>query len=1125
MLRIRLLGELAVERDGRALETPASRPARAVLGRLALHPGMHGRSQLAAQLWPDVLDASARASLRTALHALRAALGEAGAGAIVATREDVGLAADVWVDARAFDELCAAGRFADALALAGGELLAGLDDDWVVAARDRHREAVIAALERLAAQAEAAGDLAAAVRLTREQVERDPLSEESNRALIERLWRAGDRAAAVAVFERLRERMRVELRVAPSAQTRALVERLRADPADGEPGPPPRAAVAGRPPLPPVLARRRRSRFVGRTAELARLTALIEDVRAGGRRLVAIAGQPGIGKTRLVREFSHVAYEGGAVVLFGRCLEDPLHPYEPFVEALRPFAARVPPELTAAGGTGAGAASAGSARWRLFEAIDELLAALGESGPVVLDLDDLQWADAPTLALIGHLLRSPRQAPLLVVATHRSSDVGRTHPLTALLSDLAREELAERIALEGLGQDEIGALAADWIGAEAAAALDPALHDDTAGNPFFVEELLRHFAESGALRPVPDSVKDVIARRLQRFGEFGRATLAAAAVAGDAFDLDVLEALPELAGGVPLDAVEEAIAAQMLREDPARPGRYDFAHALVRQTLYEELSDARRARLHGSIARAIELLHGGEGDTHAGELAHHHLEARDEQAAPAALAAARSATARLAYEEAVLWCERALAQLERDARAVPTRQAGELLLELGRARERAGDRAAARSAFTRATEVARELADGELLGRAALGFSGLGVSIIGVDEASVALLREAIAATAQEGALAARLIGRLAVETYYASTPAQRKALGDRAVELARGGGDRAALLDALDARHVALWSAAYLDERLATAEEMIELARRAGDREREIQGRNWRVLNLAERGDIGEMTREIERHEELADRLRLPSYQWWGPMWRSTIALLQGRFDECERLIAEFETIGRRAQDANAALYGEVQRHMLTLESERFEDIGDEALERQIGQPPEAAYRCGYAWVYAGAGRAQEAREQLDWVAADGFARLPEDMNRLAALGEIAQTSVLLGDVRHTRGVYELLAPFADRNIINARAAAGYGAASLHLAQLAALLGDGDRAAAHFEDALAHNERMGARPWLARTQLHYGELLRARGDATRAGALIERALATATELGLDALAQRARIAQAEAAA
>src|SRR5262245_18671233 len=197
MLRVRVLGDLAVEVDGAALQPPEGRRARELLGWLALHPGTHSRSEIASQFWPDVLDASARASLRTALHDLRRALGEAGGRHLETSRERVGLVGDVWVDALESRALDAGGRTEEALGLCGGLLLHGLDEDWVLRARDDERERVIAMNERLALAAEARGDAEGAIASTREQVRLDPGSEEATRRLMRRLAAAGDRSHAL----------------------------------------------------------------------------------------------------------------------------------------------------------------------------------------------------------------------------------------------------------------------------------------------------------------------------------------------------------------------------------------------------------------------------------------------------------------------------------------------------------------------------------------------------------------------------------------------------------------------------------------------------------------------------------------------------------------------------------------------------------------------------------------------------------------------------------------------------------------------------------------------------------------------------------------------------------------
>ncbi len=992
MLRVRLLGELAVESPEGELVAPPSRPARELLAWLALHPGMHPRLELASRFWPDVLESSARASLRTALHELRRCVAE---DAIVADRELVGLAGAPWVDALAVRELAAEGRAEEALALCAGDALPGLDRDWAIAARDEHRELVAGLLAGLAD----ASSGEEALRWARELVRADPLSEDAARRLIRRLAEAGDRAAALAAYARLEERLRRELRVVPSRRTRELVAEIRVE----EAGEPVRTETPTRAVLP-------RGPLAGRDADLARIRSLI----APGR-LVAIAGEPGIGKTRLLAELAGEAR-------YGRCYEESLTPYQPFVEAL----GEVMPEADGEGG-----------RWRLFEAIGTRLE--GER----LLLDDLHWADAGTLRLLTHVLHRPN-APA-VVAAYRDSEISRLHPLAAALADLRRDGLIERVALHGLDEHAVAELARGALDAHA-------LQRETGGNPFFVEQVLRHVADGGDPAAIPEGVKDVIGRRLARLAPDTGRVLAYASVAGREFDLALLEAV--LRDVDVLAALEEATAAQMIREE--QPGRYTFTHALVCETLYDELSLTRRVRTHRELADALP-------SERLAELAHHRLEAAAAgdvgAAADAALAAAREAMRAFAYEDAAALCERALEAAGESSRR------GELLLALGDARLRAGETAAAREAFRSVQGEA------ELMARAALGFSGLGVTIIAVDREAVALLEGALEALPGDHPLRARLLSRLAIETYYESTPARRKALVDEAVALDPS-------TDALNARHAALWSAQYLDERLETAERMIAEATSA---EAELQGRNWRVLDLMEKGDLDEAREEIERHERLAERLRLPAYEWWGPMWRSSLAILEGRLDDAGALIDRF----RDSQDPNARLYAEIQTLVTALITGDIGSLPTEVVDRETGRPAEYAYRAGYAWILALDGRAGEARAQI----AFSVAHMKDDMNRLAALAELAQALNVLGEPGPAAELYALLEPYADRNIVNGRGGAGYGSASLHLGVLADLA---DRDSMHhYERAVVDNRRLGAKPWLERSQQRLAPVLASRDEPT----------------------------------
>jgi DNA-binding SARP family transcriptional activator len=468
MLEIRLAAGLAMYADGAEQAPPASKRARAVLAYLALNPGPHSRAQLAARFWPDVLDESARASLRVALTELRQALGPA-AEYVVATRETVALdGPGLVVDTRAFEEALKAGDPARALVACSGPILDGFEDDWAHDARTEHSHRLGQALEQAAA---AASDPAEAVRLTRAQVALDPLAEAPNRRLIERLASTGERAGALSAGRQFADRLRAQLGIPPSQETRALLDELRR----GEP-----AAI----PPPPSLGRPYETECVGRRAELERLRASWGGVQMHrDRRIVLLAGEPGIGKTRLAHHFAASALGAGQTVLLGRCSEEPLAPFEPFAEALAQAGAA--DALRPAGVDDAGA------RHRLFDGVDSALADLAAGAPLLLVIDDLHWADRGTLLLTSFLLRSSRPGPLLVLGTYRDTELGRHSPLTGALAELKSGGALDRIDLHGLGLDDVAALARSVLGDEDVA---PRVHARTDGNAFFVQEVLRELA-------------------------------------------------------------------------------------------------------------------------------------------------------------------------------------------------------------------------------------------------------------------------------------------------------------------------------------------------------------------------------------------------------------------------------------------------------------------------------------------------------------------------------------------------------------------------------------------------------------------------------------------------------
>ena len=619
MLRLRLIGDIAAEIDGEARPLPPGRP-RALLSWLALRPGPQPRTTVASVFWPDVLDDSARASLRSALWALRRALGE---DALVATRDRVGLAPDTWVDVLEAARLRAAGQPEEALALLEGPFLPGLDDEWSHEAQEEHRDRLVSVLEELASAAERNGDLREAVALTRRQAALEPLSEEIHRALMRRLDAAGDRGTALAEYTELRSRLVTRLRTGPSQETQQLADAMRGGVATATP-----AA------FPVRLLRADRTAFVGRTSELARLDAAWRRVTAGGgaAQVVLLAGEAGIGKSRITARFAAEASAAGATVLYGACEEQSLVPFAPFSEAI-----------------------GGKAPER--EEIEESLTAAAEAGPLLLALDDLHLADRNTLALLARVARGAAGDRLMVLGAYRDADAVGT-PLLAAIADLRRDCDVERVPVEGLSVEEVETLLHGTADARR-------IHDRTDGNPFFVRELARHLAErrDGA-GGVPDSVSDVVLARVARLSTNGAETLRRASVLGESFDLAVLERFdgPE---GV-LDALDEAAAAGLL-EDGAG-GRYRFAHALTRDAVYGGTGASRRSDLHRRAAAALESVHGLEPGPVLGEIAVHLCVGADptdrERAVELAEQAAAWAGERDAWEQVVTLLTRALAVVD-----------------------------------------------------------------------------------------------------------------------------------------------------------------------------------------------------------------------------------------------------------------------------------------------------------------------------------------------------------------------------------------------------------------------------------------------------------------------------
>ena len=614
-------------------------------------------------------------------------------------------------------------------------------------------------------------------------------------------------------------------------------------------------APSGRWPLPALLRSVPPVKYVGRVEERAGLEEAMKFARSGQRQVVLLSGEPGIGKTRLASYAAHDAHAEGFAVVWGSCTEELAVPYEPWIGVCSQLVESAPVDLLERhverdkGELARLARNLESRvsdlpepqssdpeteRYLLFNAVAALLAEVAQAVPLCMVLDDLHWADAQSLALLKHLLRSSEQGALQVIVTYRDSDLGKDHPLTAVLADLRSLQGVQRIALHGLGPDEVAEIMVAVAGHELdqdGVELAGEIARETDGNPFFVGEILLGLSESGvtvfdeaagrwhvdrsAGLMLPESVREVVERRVERLGAEASEALTQAAVIGRVFDLELLAACSEQREDRLLDHLEAAVAASLLAESSERVGRFRFAHALINQTLYQGLGATRRARLHQRVAQALEQLYGEDPGEHLPELALHWrlaaVSVDRAKAASYALRAGQRALESLAPAEA--------AKLFTDAvdltDSVDSAEHCEALIGLGEAQRQSGD-GAYRERLLEASRIASTLADAELAARAALANNRGYASTIGeTDDERLAAIERAIELDdPPHPARRARLLALRAMELTWDPDFERRWVLADEAVALARDAGDRRTLAEILHYVFYPYWSMQTLETR-----------------------------------------------------------------------------------------------------------------------------------------------------------------------------------------------------------------------------------------------------------------------------------------------------------------------
>ena len=837
--------------------------------------------------------------------------------------------------------------------------------------------------------------------------------------------------------------------------------------------------------------------LVGREEEMDALRRAWADAAHGAGRMMLLAGEPGVGKTRLAAELAGEVDAKGAAVLVGGCPAGGAEPYHPLVEALGPLPAT---ERDRAG---------------LLDALANAVVARARRAPVLLVLDDLHRADRSTLLGVRRLVEVGAGSPLLIVATYRDTGLDRSHPLTELLSAVLPQPGVERIRVESLSVEAV----AEMVGE---AELGRRLWRQSGGNPVWVAELLR----PGALaRQVvgPSEFDELVVGRMAALTSSARSLLQAAAVTGSEFSVAGAAAAAGVSADRALTGLKQLVAAGFVVDESGGAGdTRRFGHDMVREAVERSLPPARRVELHLRIGEALDRPRRGPGAPAALTAWHFRAASPVGGSVPALRHSARAgdrAMELLAWEEAAVQYGHALAASTGVAREVRA----DLLLALGEAQRLAGEAARARQAFLEAAMLARYCADGPRMARAALALGQVS-AVWGADAELEAVAAEARQLLGQAGPHVATPDSGpvpdfdFATGSLYDALDGDPQPADDDDEPPRHVRRDRAEAVALLRARHVALAGPEHAGERLAAASETITLAEQVGDEELAITGRGWRLVDALQLGHLDQVDADQRAHADLAHRLGRAGPAADAAAWSAMRALLDGRADDARSSATDAFELAVEAGDPEADASFLVQRWWLALEwgtPMGLSRVIDECRDRASSGVHGRMWRVALALALAREGRLDLAAEELRRVTDHGLGQLVRTPARLHSLAVLAEVAWMVGDAQRAAMVGPLLEPFAAHLVVAGRGLVCHGSAARACGMVAASARRWDEAQRHFEVALAVHRRIGAHPLLARTQFEWSTVLLQRArkiDRRRAADWRRKSTELAETLGMSRL-------------
>jgi tetratricopeptide (TPR) repeat protein len=877
--------------------------------------------------------------------------------------------------------------------------------------------------------------------------------------------------------------------------------------------------------------------FVGRQREMGELKASLEDALAGRGRLAMLVGEPGIGKTRTALELATYAGLRQAQVLWGRCYESQGMPaYWPWVQAIRSYVReREPSRLKAEMGSGAADIAEivsdvrerlpdlkapppledpEAARFRLFDSIASFFKSAAKAQPLVLILDDLHWADKSTLLLLQFVAGELAQARILIIGTYRDVELSRKHPLAQALGELTRERAFQRVLLRGLSQEDVERFIELTSGIKPPEGLVKAVYTQTEGNPMFVNEVVRLLVQEGELKPerikgrkswslrIPEGVREVIGRRLTRLSERCNQVLTVAAVLGREFSLaQLVKMLPDLTEARLLDILEEALAARVVEELPKTLGAFQFTHALIQETLLQELSLTRRVRLHADIAEALEALYGKDAPAHAAELAHHYAEAEmalgTDKLVKYSLLAGEKALADRAHEEALAHFQRAL-EAKKDQPMDADLAA--IYHGLGRAENALLMNQPMAQHLTAAFDYYLNVGDvPHAIAVAATTFT---------DNPGLALMmpvvERALAAVPEGSIQAGRLLCLQAAHLLQNCGDAEGSVrVSARALAIARQQGDQQLELRALTTGAVVMGGAQNGEEWLRRGFELL----RTVDSPREESGLHFIATTLyQQRGDVNEALAHgkamLQAAERLHERARLRTALTRLALLAMDLGDWATARDYVERAQATAgDMLGLQTRMRLESELGNIERADLCLQQVQELEMSVNAATAAALWIVLCARRTGNArWLHAAMDTAKRALSALSPTSM--YALLAEVILALAAAEE-----------HDAAGAREHLDASEKAQVL-----LGFYALSGALGIIAHAAGELEKGASYFEEEIARCRKGGYRPPLAWACCDYADLLldrKAPGDEERAMALLDESLEISRDLGMVPLMER----------